>query len=105
MSRNLEQEFHEEMLAIHQKSGKATGYWPNRFLQKVRRAGELAAAKEWLRPEKGLSPGLQRLARENRIDLSMEALVAREPWKQLFTDEEIKEAKKRLNAASRMVVP
>jgi hypothetical protein len=105
MSRNLEQEFHEEMLAIYQKSGRATGYWPNRFLQKVRRAGGLPAAKDWLKPEKGLSPGLQRLARENRIDLSMEALVQRVPWKQLFTDEEVKEAQKRLDAASRMISP
>lgn len=104
MSQNLELEFHEEMLAIHQKSGRATGYWPNRFLQKVRRAGGLAAAKEWLKPEKGLSPGLLRLARENRIDLSMEALVIKDPWKQLFTDEEVKEARKRLEAASKMMV-
>jgi hypothetical protein len=58
-----------------------------------------------LKADKGLSPGLQRLAQENRIDLSMEAIVAREPWNQLFTDEEIKEAKKRLDAASRMTIP
>jgi hypothetical protein len=105
MSQNLELDFHEEMLAIYQKSGRATGYWPNRFLQKVRRAGGLAAAREWLKPEKGLLPGLQRLARENRIDLSMEALASKEPWRQLFTEEEVKEAKKRLEAASRMMTP
>ena len=78
MNSDLEQAFHEEMLSIHPKSGRATGYWPNRFLQKVRKAGGFQAAKYWLRPEKGLSPGLQRLARENRIDLSMEALVIKE---------------------------
>lgn len=105
MNQNLKVLFHEEMLSLHTKIGRATGYWPNRFLQKVRRAGGLPAAKEWLQPEKGLSRGLQRLARENRIDLSMEALVIREPWKQLFTDEEIKEAKRRLAAVSKMTPP
>ena len=99
MKRNLETQFHNEMLSIHPKSGKATGYWPNRFLQKVRRVGGLQAAKEWLKPEKGLSPGLQRLARENRIDLSMEALVQQEPWNQLFSDEELSEARRRIAAA------
>jgi len=87
---DLEAKFHEEMLSIYYKCGRATGYWPNRFLQKVRKAGGLKAAKEWLKPEKGLSPGLQRLARENRIYLSMEALVLEHPWNQLFTKGEVK---------------
>ena len=102
MNQDLEAQFHEEMLSIQPKSGRATGYWPNRFLQKVRKAGGLQAAKEWLRPEKGLSPGLQRLARENRIDLSMETLVLQEPWNQLFSDEELNEARKRVAAAEKI---
>jgi len=48
MHEQLEIQFYQEMLDIHPKSGKATGYWPNRFLQKVRKIGGLAAAKEWL---------------------------------------------------------
>ena len=62
----------------------------------------MQAAKEWLRPEKGLSPGLQRLARENRIDLSMEALVQQEPWKQLFSEGELSEAKRRIAAVEKL---
>ena len=50
----------------------------------------------------GESPGLQRLAREGRTDLSMEALVLEEPWRQLFSAEELKEAKRRLSAAERI---
>ena len=102
MNQNLETQFHHEMLSLHPKTGRATGYWPNRFLQKVRRVGGLQAAKEWLRPEKGLSPGLQRLARENRIDLSMEALVQQEPWKQLFSEGELSEAKRRIAAVEKL---
>lgn len=102
MTSQLEEQFHQEMLSIHPKSGRATGYWPNRFLQKVKKHGGLVAAKDWLKPEKGLSPGLQRLAREGRTDLSMEALVLREPWSQLFSAEELKEAKRRLGAAEKI---
>jgi hypothetical protein len=102
MDEKINAQFHQEMLDIYTKSGKATGYWPNRFLQKVRKVGGIAAAKEWLQPEKGLSPGLQRIAREKRIDLSMEALVLREPWNKLFSDEEIKEAKRRISAAEKI---
>jgi hypothetical protein len=96
--KGLAARFHQEMLAIHPRSGRATGYWPNRFLQKVRRIGGLAAAHDWLRPEKGLSPGLQRLAREGRTDLSMEALVIKEHWSRLFSDDELNEARRRLKA-------
>jgi len=102
MNEDLERKFHEEMLAIYYKAGRETGYWANRFLQKVRKDGGLRAAKAWLWPEKGLTPGLQRLAREKRLDLSMEALIIEEPWKRLFTKDEIKEAKRRLEAASRL---
>ena len=105
MKSQLETEFHEEMVSIFHKSGKATGYWPRRFLQKVRKVGGLQAAREWLSPGKGLSPGLQRLAKEKRIDLSMEALVLKEPWSRLFTEDEIKQARRRLAAASKMVEP
>lgn len=105
MKSQLESEFHEEMISIYYKSGKATGYWPKRFLQKVRKVGGLQAAREWLSPETNLSPGLQRLAKERRIDLSMEALVLKEPWSQLFTEEEVEQARRRLAAASRLVEP
>lgn len=105
MKSKVESEFHEEMVSIFRKSGEATGYWPRRFLQKVRKGGGLQAAREWLSPGKDLSPGLQRLAKERRIDLSMEALVLKEPWSQLFTEAEIKQAKRHLAAASKMVEP
>ena len=105
MESKIEAGFHEEMVSIFHKSGKATGYWPRRFLQKVKKVGGLKAAREWLSPGKDLSPGLQRLAKEGRIDLSMESLVLKEPWSQLFTEDEIKQARRRLAAASKMVEP
>jgi len=39
---------------------------------------------------------LQRLAKEKRVDPSMEALSLREPWRKLFTAQEINEANKKI---------
>lgn len=102
MNTELESAFHDEMIDIYYKAGHATGYWANRFLQKVRKDGGMFAARHWLRPEKGLSPGLQRLAKEKRVDLSMEALVLKEPWRELFTNQEVNEAAKRVQIAEKM---
>ena len=102
MDPELEAAFHEEMISIFYKAGHATGYWANRFLQKVKKDRGLPAARHWLKPEKGLSPGLQRLAKEKRVDLSMEALVMKEPWRQLFTAPELNEAAKRVQVATKM---
>lgn len=102
MNTTLEAEFHEEMISIYYKAGYETGYWANRFLQKVRKDGGLKAAQQWLKPEKGLSPGLQRLAKEKCPDLSMEALIQKDKWKELFTEAEIEEAQRRIEIISRM---
>jgi hypothetical protein len=102
MNPELEAAFHEEMISIYYKAGHATGYWANRFLQKVKKDRGLPAARQWLKPEKGLSPGLQRLVKEKRVDLSMEALVLKELWRELFTDQELSEAAKRVQVAKKM---
>ena len=47
MNPALEAEFHEEMISIYYKAGHETGYWANRFLQKVRKDGGLQAARQW----------------------------------------------------------
>jgi hypothetical protein len=52
----------------------------------VEEYGGVMAARNLLR--KGISDGLERLAREGRLDISMEALVLKEPWSELFSEEE-----------------
>ena len=98
MHQNLKEQFHQEMLQLYRKAGEEIGYWAHRFLQKVKRVGGLQAAKDWLRPRTGVSPGLDRLARAGRIELSVEALVLKDPWKCLFTEDELKIAHERLAA-------
>ena len=55
----------------------------------------LAAAKTLLAATRH-PEGLTRLWEEGRLDISMEALVLRDPWCQLFLDEELSVARKRL---------
>ncbi|MBA3943959.1 MAG: hypothetical protein H0X37_05280 [Herpetosiphonaceae bacterium] len=83
------------MLLLYQVWGKELKYWASRYLQKVRKDGGLQAAKEWL-ARKGPTDGLQRLAKEHRLDLAMEALVLKEPWRELFSEDELRIASERL---------
>lgn len=85
MTENLEQEFHRKMLSIYEEAA-TFGYHPTYFLQMVESQGGLKAAKTLVR--KGISDGLKRLAREGRLDISVEKLVLTAPWDQLFTEEE-----------------
>jgi HNH endonuclease len=97
---DLEAQLHEEMIGIYRSVGLATGYWANRYLPKVKKVGGLQAAKEWLKPKSNPTSGLQKLVDINRLDLSVEALVLRQPWCTLFTAEELQVAQTRLNVAS-----
>jgi hypothetical protein len=97
---SLEAQLHEEMIAIYKNVGRETGYWAKRYLQRVRRVGGLQAAQDWLKPKSSPTSGLQKLVEINRLDLSVEALVLRQPWSSLFSGEELQLAQRRLNLAS-----
>lgn len=90
----LEAQFHQEMLKIYVEASKL-GYYPTRFRQMVEEYGGLAAAKQLLSGETP-SDGFERLWELGRLDLTVECLALREPWRRLFTDEELREAERRL---------
>jgi hypothetical protein len=57
--------------------------------------GELNAVRKLL----GIgaySEGLTRLWEEKRLDISLEATVLQEPWSELFTEQELSTARKKL---------
>jgi len=83
------------MLAIYTKSGRSVGYWPHRFLSKVKRSGGVNSAKYWLE-KKGVSEGFKRLARENKLELAMERLILRPEYRELFSEPERGIARQRL---------
>src|ERR1019366_5437000 len=92
----VELRFHDEMLEIYRRAKVECHYNATRFLQMVSETGGLAAARSLLAAS-GLSDGVTALWQCGRLDLTMEALVLRSPWKDLFTDAELAIAQKRLD--------
>ncbi len=96
----LELQLHQEMLDMYQLAGKETGYWGNYFLRSVRNNGGLKTARRML-SKKLENPseqkGFQSLIEAGRPDLSLENVVLQSKYKPLFTDDELIEAKRRLD--------
>ena len=98
---DLEQQFDELTEQMYWEVGRATrgagkrGYWPTYWLRAVRNRGGVEAARRALR-SRGVSNGFKRLAELGRLDLSLEAIVLREPWSTLFTETELARARARL---------
>jgi hypothetical protein len=83
-----------EMEQLYWRLGRATGHWPSRYLQMVRRRGGLACAKALLaRP---LGDRLDRVRAAERLDISVEALVLDARVVDLFTPQERAIARGRL---------
>jgi len=72
------------------------GYKPQAFMTMKIKDGTVNSIKKLINsstpPE-----GFTRLWELKRLDLSMEAIIQEEEWKDLFTDDERQKAKKRLN--------
>lgn len=92
---DLERKFHERMMKIYEQAKLECGYRANRFRNMVLEMGGLQTAKQLLSTE-SYSEGLTRLWEEKRLDISMEATVLQEPWRDLFTKGELAIAKKKL---------
>jgi hypothetical protein len=95
-TKQLEADFHNRMLSIHERAKAECNYNATRFRSLVLAEGGLQAAKQLLSANQ-YSEGLTRLWEEGRLDISLEAAVLEEMWKSLFTEEELETAKQRLN--------
>lgn len=91
---DLESRFHDEMLRIYDRAS-VLGYRPTRFKQMVERHGGVEAARRLLKGDK-MSGGFARLRTMGMSNISVEALVLREPWRKLFTAKELEQAQRRL---------
>ena len=94
---DLEVQFHQEMLRIYDEASTFR-YYPTRFLQMVNDHGGVQAAKILLGKD-APSYGFERLWEECRLDLSVEALVLRDSWRDLFDLDELREAYRRLDGS------
>jgi len=91
----LENKFHEDMNNIYFTAKKELKYNASRFIQLVSREGGLKAAKQLI-SKSGGTYGFEVLWENNRLDLSVEALVLKPEYQELFTDEEREICIKRL---------
>jgi len=92
---NLKQQFQEEMLYTYREA-KKLGYKPGIFLDMIATYGAVNTSKKLLATEDYIQDGVKRLWELKRLDLSMEASVIKPEYRELFTEQEINTAKKRL---------
>ena len=94
MTDDIERDFHEAMVNIY-REGTKLNYRAKFFLDMVIQYGGVGAAKRLLsQPDEQY--GFTKLWELGRLDLTVEAHVIKEPWSALFTEQEIEEARRRL---------
>ena len=93
--KDLEKRFLTEMLNNYRRADQECGYRATRFLQMLDKRGPVETAKILIRKPGG-SEGFAKLWELRRLDLSVEALVIRDEFKPLFTEEEREISRDRL---------
>jgi 5-methylcytosine-specific restriction protein A len=95
---SIEDELDQVLLDLYRRAGQETGYWGNYYLRELRNKGGLATAKRLLKPSRrtGVAAGLQALIDAGRVDLSVEAVALEQRFRALFTEDELAEARRRL---------
>jgi hypothetical protein len=97
MNSDLELQFHDEMLNIYEVGKRLhPPYHATRFRKMVLELGGKRAADELLatgEPSEGFT---ELYLRGNRLDLSVEYLVLKDPWRTLFDPDQLAIARERL---------
>ena len=91
-----EKHFNTAMREIYVTAKRECGYNAVRFMQLVAEKGGVAAAKQLI-SKNGGTDGFATLWEYGRLDLSVEAHVLKKEYKELFTDDERKICRDRLN--------
>ncbi len=93
----LEAQFEVEMRRIYDRAKAELDYKPTAFLQMVEDHTGAGAARRLLdRPVSDISEGFTRLFRDQRLDLSVEAVALQSQWESLFSPEQLATARRRL---------
>lgn len=85
------------MLDIAEQT-KVHGYNPKRFVQLIREKGGGLGAAQYLLSKEAAQSGFVTLSELRRLDLSVECRVLSSKYADLFTEEELAEARRRLRA-------
>ncbi|MEW8247295.1 MAG: DUF3732 domain-containing protein [Candidatus Thiodiazotropha endolucinida] len=92
-----EAELYAHLKGLIQRCRDELNYNPSYFSKMLEQHGAIRSVTQ-LVLDKNISEGLTRLALEERLDLSVEAVVIEKPWSELFDDEVIKAAKLKLTS-------
>jgi hypothetical protein len=91
----IERRFHRAMVEIYQTAKRELGYNATRFIQMVSEHGGLATARRLLWSDQ-VSDGFETLRSHGRLDLSVEALVLKDEFVELFDETDRQRARDRL---------
>lgn len=91
----LEKQFFRDMQDIYRRADRECGYRATRFLQMLAEKGAVETAIS-LVSKPGGTEGFARLWEMNRLDLSVEALVLKDEYRGMFSDDLLETAEKRL---------
>ena len=95
MTESIESLFDKAMMDIYRKALKEAHYDARRFLQMLLEHHGIETARRLLYSSH-VSEGYTALYERQRLDLTVEALIMRPEWNELFTDEDREIARKRL---------
>ena len=95
MPTELETRFHEAMLEIYRRAKSDAGYNATRFLGMVSEQGGYQAARTLIYAST-VSDGYTALWERKHLELTVEALILKPEWHDLFSDEERTIARQRL---------
>lgn len=91
----LEQEFEREALSGCSELKQKYGYNPTYYIRMIHEYGGVGAARALIRTRE-IQEGLIRLWEHQRLDMSIEARVVAPKCRLLFTEDEIRMARDRL---------
>jgi len=92
---SLKSKFHDDMVKIYLTAKKELHYCAKRFFQLVVQHGGLVAAKRLISKE-GATYGFEFFGEQGRLDLSVEALVLKPEYAELFTEYEKEKCRSKL---------
>lgn len=92
---NLKNKFNLEVLQAVEES-KKIGYTPIRFIQMLQQSGNNALEVVPRLVLKESTTGLEKLWEKCRLDLSIEAIIVKSEYRDLFSDEIVNICKKKL---------
>ena len=92
---DLEKQFDEAMINVYRMAKEECGYNATYFLQMLNEKRGVATAKHLLATDDA-QYGFEKLWERGRLDITVECLMLRPRFRELFSDEELNQARARL---------